>query len=168
MAALDHPMMAMAVGVGTARIELVESIVPTLRIVQLVNGQLWHLPSSLRFWLRLLHHAGIRCNRRGWPLHPIQDRGPRFRSVDSVARKTADIATNRQGHTGRPTNSGAPGLVSVPVSFAVVQVRSLAPQRGGSWSGGDARRPGPDPIHKLGKRVGQSHDQGAVRLALSA
>lgn len=42
------------------------------------------------------------------PLHPASERRPDFRNVNSVARKTADIATNRPGHTGRPTNSGMP------------------------------------------------------------
>jgi 5-methylcytosine-specific restriction protein A len=42
------------------------------------------------------------------PLHPRQDRSPDFRSANSVARKTADIATNRPGHIGKATNSGAP------------------------------------------------------------
>jgi 5-methylcytosine-specific restriction protein A len=42
------------------------------------------------------------------PLHPAEDRSADFRNVNSVARKTADIATNRPGHPGRPTNSGAP------------------------------------------------------------
>jgi 5-methylcytosine-specific restriction protein A len=45
---------------------------------------------------------------RRLPLHPVEDRSPDFRNVNSVARKTADIATNRPGHTGRATNSGAP------------------------------------------------------------
>lgn len=42
------------------------------------------------------------------PLYPIEVRPPDFRNVNSVARKTADIATNRPGHSGRPTNSGEP------------------------------------------------------------
>jgi 5-methylcytosine-specific restriction enzyme A len=41
------------------------------------------------------------------PLHPTKARRPDFRSVNSVARKTADIATNRPGHPGRPTRGGA-------------------------------------------------------------
>jgi 5-methylcytosine-specific restriction enzyme A len=45
---------------------------------------------------------------RRLPLHPVRDRRPDFRNVNSVARKTADIATNRPGHTGKATNSGAP------------------------------------------------------------
>jgi 5-methylcytosine-specific restriction protein A len=45
---------------------------------------------------------------RRLPLHPLEDRQPDFRNVNSVARKTADIATNRPGHAGKPTNSGAP------------------------------------------------------------
>jgi len=42
------------------------------------------------------------------PLHPVEARRSDFRNVKSVARKTADIATNRPGHTGTPTNSGIP------------------------------------------------------------
>jgi 5-methylcytosine-specific restriction protein A len=44
---------------------------------------------------------------RRLPLHAVQDRDPQFRSVGSVVRKTADIATNRPGHHGRPTRGGA-------------------------------------------------------------
>jgi 5-methylcytosine-specific restriction protein A len=45
---------------------------------------------------------------RRLPLHPVQDRSPQFRNVNSVVRKTADIATNRPGHDGKPTRGGAP------------------------------------------------------------
>jgi 5-methylcytosine-specific restriction enzyme A len=45
---------------------------------------------------------------RRLPLHAVQDRSPQFRSVSSVVRKTADIATNRPGHDGKPTRGGAP------------------------------------------------------------
>ena len=45
---------------------------------------------------------------RRLPLHPVHERRPDFRNVNSVARKTADLATNRPGHPGRATNSGVP------------------------------------------------------------
>jgi 5-methylcytosine-specific restriction protein A len=45
---------------------------------------------------------------RRLPLHPVHERRPEFRNVNSIARKTADIATNSPGHAGRATNSGAP------------------------------------------------------------
>lgn len=40
------------------------------------------------------------------PLHPIEVRGSRFRNVNSVARKTADIATNHPAYTGGATKGG--------------------------------------------------------------
>ena len=43
---------------------------------------------------------------RRLPLHPVERRGLHFRSANSVARKTADIATNRQGHPGKLTRGG--------------------------------------------------------------
>lgn len=43
---------------------------------------------------------------RRLPLHPVWRRGPNFRSANSVARKTADIATNRPGHPGKSTRGG--------------------------------------------------------------
>jgi 5-methylcytosine-specific restriction protein A len=45
---------------------------------------------------------------RRLPLHAVQDRAPNFRSVSSVVRKTADIATNRPGHHGKATRGGGP------------------------------------------------------------
>lgn len=43
---------------------------------------------------------------RRLPIHPIERRSANFRSANSVARKTADIATNRKGHPGKPTRGG--------------------------------------------------------------
>jgi len=45
---------------------------------------------------------------RRLPQHPVHERRPDFRNVNSVARKTADLATNRPGHPGRATNGGVP------------------------------------------------------------
>jgi len=42
------------------------------------------------------------------PLHAPSQRRPNFRNANSVARKTADIATNRPGYAGRPTKGGRP------------------------------------------------------------
>jgi 5-methylcytosine-specific restriction protein A len=44
---------------------------------------------------RLLRSANI---------HPADGRAPEFRSVDSVARKTVDIATRHPAYSGTPTN----------------------------------------------------------------
>ena len=45
---------------------------------------------------------------RRMPLHAVHLRREHFRNANGVARKTADIATNRPGYTGRPTRSGQP------------------------------------------------------------
>lgn len=42
------------------------------------------------------------------PLHPVEQRMGHFRNPNGVARKTADIATNRPGYAGVPTRSGEP------------------------------------------------------------
>jgi 5-methylcytosine-specific restriction protein A len=39
-------------------------------------------------------------------IHPPEVRGDKFRNPNGVGRKTADLATNRPGYTGRPTNGG--------------------------------------------------------------
>ncbi|WP_158602914.1 HNH endonuclease [Jiangella rhizosphaerae] len=39
-----------------------------------------------------------------WSNHPIEQRNPDFRSADSVARKTLDIATQHPDYQGRPTH----------------------------------------------------------------
>ncbi|TDD92081.1 HNH endonuclease [Saccharopolyspora karakumensis] len=41
------------------------------------------------------------------PLHPAEVRGPKFRNVNGVARKTADIATQHPDYRGKPTKGGA-------------------------------------------------------------
>lgn len=38
------------------------------------------------------------------PIHPVEKRGPRFRSPDSVRRKMTDIATQRRGSGRKQTN----------------------------------------------------------------
>jgi len=45
---------------------------------------------------------------RALPLHPAERRLDHFRNPNGVARKTADIATNRPGYPGTPTRGGAP------------------------------------------------------------
>jgi len=45
---------------------------------------------------------------RRLPLHAVQDQSPQFRNFNSIVRKTADIATNRPGHGGKPTRGGGP------------------------------------------------------------
>lgn len=40
------------------------------------------------------------------PLHPVEQRMDHFRNPNSVARKTADIATNRPGYAGVATRGG--------------------------------------------------------------
>lgn len=41
------------------------------------------------------------------PIHPAGDRGEKFRSPDSVARKTVDIASRHPDYAGKATNGGA-------------------------------------------------------------
>ncbi|MFF3018697.1 HNH endonuclease [Streptomyces sp. NPDC057939] len=41
------------------------------------------------------------------PIHPEADRGEKFRSPDSVARKTVDIASRHPDYVGKATNGGA-------------------------------------------------------------
>jgi 5-methylcytosine-specific restriction protein A len=43
---------------------------------------------------------------RRLPLHDQQLRRPNFRNANGVARKTADLATNRPGYGGTPTRGG--------------------------------------------------------------
>ena len=45
---------------------------------------------------------------RALPLHPVERRLDHFRNPNGVARKTADLATNRPGYTGTATRGGAP------------------------------------------------------------
>lgn len=40
------------------------------------------------------------------PIHPPDVRGETFRNPNGVARKTADLATNRDGYEGKPTRGG--------------------------------------------------------------
>ena len=39
-------------------------------------------------------------------IHPLADRGEKFRNANGVARKTGDIATARPGYAGLPTHGG--------------------------------------------------------------
>ena len=39
-------------------------------------------------------------------IHPEEIRGDKFRNPNGVGRKTADLATNRPGYPGKPTNGG--------------------------------------------------------------
>jgi 5-methylcytosine-specific restriction protein A len=39
-------------------------------------------------------------------IHPAEVRGDKFRNPNGVGRKTADLATNRPGYPGKPTNGG--------------------------------------------------------------
>jgi 5-methylcytosine-specific restriction protein A len=39
-------------------------------------------------------------------IHPAEVRGDKFRNPNGVGRKMADLATNRPGYPGRPTNGG--------------------------------------------------------------
>jgi 5-methylcytosine-specific restriction enzyme A len=39
-------------------------------------------------------------------IHPDEVRGEKFRNANGVGRKTADLATNRPGYPGKPTNGG--------------------------------------------------------------
>jgi len=48
--------------------------------------------------------------RRPW-LHPLEGRQPEFLSVNSVARKTTDLATRVPGYRGSPTKGGRLDLV---------------------------------------------------------
>ncbi|MER7541550.1 HNH endonuclease [Spirillospora sp. NPDC127506] len=41
------------------------------------------------------------------PIHPMAERGAKFRNPNGVGRKTADIATRHPDYTGKPTNGGA-------------------------------------------------------------
>ncbi|MGW5106980.1 HNH endonuclease [Nocardia sp. NPDC004123] len=43
---------------------------------------------------------------RSLPIHPTSIRPDSFRNVNSVSRKTTDIATSRPGHAGKPTRGG--------------------------------------------------------------
>jgi 5-methylcytosine-specific restriction enzyme A len=43
---------------------------------------------------------------RRLPLHHPMDRGEKFRNINGVSRKTADIATQHPDYEGRPTNGG--------------------------------------------------------------
>lgn len=43
---------------------------------------------------------------RMMPIHPPEKRAPEFRNLDSVQRKTADLATARPGYTGAKTKGG--------------------------------------------------------------
>jgi 5-methylcytosine-specific restriction enzyme A len=45
---------------------------------------------------------------RALPLHPVEQRLAHFRNANGVARKTADIATNRPGYSGTATKGGDP------------------------------------------------------------
>ncbi|MEU6852998.1 HNH endonuclease [Actinacidiphila alni] len=40
------------------------------------------------------------------PLHPVETRGPKFRSMGSVSRKTTDLATAHPSYHGAPTRGG--------------------------------------------------------------
>ncbi|MEU6746789.1 HNH endonuclease [Spirillospora sp. NPDC046719] len=41
------------------------------------------------------------------PIHPLAERGAKFRNPNGVARKTADLATQHPGYSGKPTKGGA-------------------------------------------------------------
>jgi len=41
------------------------------------------------------------------PIHPMRVRGPKFRNLNSVARKSYDLATHHPDYTGKPTKGGA-------------------------------------------------------------
>jgi 5-methylcytosine-specific restriction protein A len=43
---------------------------------------------------------------RKMSIHPAEVRGDKFRNPNGVGRKTADLATNRPGYSGKPTNGG--------------------------------------------------------------
>ncbi|SFP87825.1 5-methylcytosine-specific restriction enzyme A [Amycolatopsis arida] len=64
------------------------------------NGWRWLLQTDPRV-------AELSSLLQHMPLHPAGVRGPKFRNINGVSRKTADIATNHPDYRGKRTHGGA-------------------------------------------------------------
>ncbi|MFE0042623.1 HNH endonuclease [Streptomyces albireticuli] len=75
---------------------------------------------------------------RSLPLHSNQARGlPEFRSINSVSRKTTDLATNRPGYAGKPTRCGKLDKVMIAAFLehpAELSAAAAAIRKGSTWT----------------------------------